>query len=284
MAHSWEKKKKPALKWRFAKATAYGALFFGAYQYYTPEAAKEAVKDKISEWTGLQQRVTDVKDIEFSFHGEENPELMGEQTVGTLTDNTNVPDNWFAVEGRHSMLMKNGKNARSFNAWVGQMRDLRGKSIAEKAKGVDALVDREITYTGDQELYGRREYWASPAETLQAQRGDCEDYAILKYHALRALGVPADRMFVVAVGDKNSQKLDHATLMVNVREPGFLRSAWEGVARLFISEIKTDYMILDNDQSPLGKLVEERDAGYKPYYAMNENGFWAVPANSKLRW
>lgn len=38
---------------------------------------------------------------------------------------------------------------------------------------------RGIEYTEDSELYGCSEYWATPAETLWAGRGDCEDVAIL---------------------------------------------------------------------------------------------------------
>jgi predicted transglutaminase-like cysteine proteinase len=33
------------------------------------------------------------------------------------------------------------------------------------------------------------DHWSSPFETLQTHRGDCEDYAIVKYVALREAGL-----------------------------------------------------------------------------------------------
>lgn len=56
-------------------------------------------------------------------------------------------------------------------------------------------------------------YWTTPHEFLQKGSGDCEDYAITKYYALKALGVSANDMFITVVGypDKNGM---HAILVV----------------------------------------------------------------------
>ena len=43
------------------------------------------------------------------------------------------------------------------------------------------------------------DYWASPLETLDKGRGDCEDYAIAKYFSLLAAGVPVARLRLVYV-------------------------------------------------------------------------------------
>jgi hypothetical protein len=40
-------------------------------------------------------------------------------------------------------------------------------------------VWNNIEYTKDREQYGFRDYWASPEQTLESGKGDCEDYALL---------------------------------------------------------------------------------------------------------
>ncbi|MFN0183252.1 MAG: transglutaminase-like cysteine peptidase [Aquabacterium sp.] len=49
----------------------------------------------------------------------------------------------------------------------------------------------------DQALWGRREYWATPAETSARGAGDCEDLAIAKYFALLEHGTAEDRLRLV---------------------------------------------------------------------------------------
>jgi transglutaminase-like putative cysteine protease len=44
---------------------------------------------------------------------------------------------------------------------------------------------------------GVEDHWSSPLETLQTHRGDCEDYAIVKYVALRQAGLPTADVKIV---------------------------------------------------------------------------------------
>ena len=53
-----------------------------------------------------------------------------------------------------------------------------------------------ISYKTDQTLRGQEDYWATPLETLQAMAGDCEDYAILKYWLLKAVGIDPTQMWI----------------------------------------------------------------------------------------
>lgn len=281
--------KKPSrFRSAFLKVALAGVLVNGSYQYYVPDS----VKEDISGLAARTLRIDAAKaaapaagEMTFVFESNDQPAILGEKTKGVFFSHTNIMDEWFAAQGRHAQLLQNRDNRATYNIWLSQLDNLKGKSIAEKARGVDALIDRQIKYSLDPQTYGKNEYWASPMETLQAGRGDCEDFAILKYHALRYLGVPADRMFIVAVSNKGADVLDHATLMVDVRESGVLRGAWDAVkARVTGTASEAEFVILDNDGSEAGKLVESRSSDYKPYYAMNEKGVWAVPANSQLRW
>lgn len=46
-----------------------------------------------------------------------------------------------------------------------------------------------IEYESDEVLYGMKEYWALPCETLYYMKGDCEDYAILFCSIAKASGL-----------------------------------------------------------------------------------------------
>jgi predicted transglutaminase-like cysteine proteinase len=45
--------------------------------------------------------------------------------------------------------------------------------------------------------WGVADHWSDPFETLLSNRGDCEDYAILKYTALLEAGVPKGDVKIV---------------------------------------------------------------------------------------
>lgn len=89
----------------------------------------------------------------------------------------------------------------------------KGKPITEQLSQINGAVNRAITYTRDQAVWGKRDYWAKPQETLEKAKGDCEDYAILKMAALKAAGVPVSSMTLVVLRDQR-RNLFHAVLAV----------------------------------------------------------------------
>lgn len=63
---------------------------------------------------------------------------------------------------------------------------------------INRAVNLSIRPANDWAQYGYADFWASPLQTLSSGACDCEDYAIVKYVALRELGiVPADLRFVI---------------------------------------------------------------------------------------
>ena len=106
----------------------------------------------------------------------------------------------------------------------------------------------------DLDNYGIKEYWASPREFLQKASGDCEDYAIIKYLALRYFSWPAENLWVVLVTD-NKTKGQHAVL---------------------VGRFGSTIFVLDNLSKPKYLLVPAKDymTRYTPYFAINELGGW----------
>jgi len=104
-------------------------------------------------------------------------------------------------------------------------------------------------YRPDYTNYGVGDYWATPTQ-LMARGGDCEDYAIAKYLALKALGVPADKMRIVVLKDL-ARGIEHAILVVY--EEG--RS-----------------LALDNNLAAVTETRELRS--YVPLFSINEQAWW----------
>src|SRR5690242_21740401 len=77
-----------------------------------------------------------------------------------------------------------------------------------------ALADEAYPVGGaaSSERYGA-DFWASPLQTLGSGAGDCEDYAIVKYVALRDMGFDPSNLRFVIVRDM-ARQTDHAVVTV----------------------------------------------------------------------
>ncbi|WP_345984442.1 transglutaminase-like cysteine peptidase [Sulfurimonas sp. HSL-1656] len=87
---------------------------------------------------------------------------------------------------------------KRFEAMDKMLRDLRNKSEMEKLEGVNDFFNR-VRFVSDLENWGVEDYWARPSEFLTRDRGDCEDYVIAKYFALKRLGVPEQKLYFTYV-------------------------------------------------------------------------------------
>lgn len=135
--------------------------------------------------------------------------------------------------------------ARSFNSLVDQARRLVGTA---KIEFVNRQINGAVRYTSDLDQHGEADRWSSPLATLASGRGDCEDYAIAKYVALREAGVGVDDLRIALMRNRiNGQ--DHAVAAVR-----------EG----------TRWLLLDNRHSGLTDSL--RLSGYTPLFALDRNG------------
>lgn len=94
-------------------------------------------------------------------------------------------------------------------------------SFYEKLTLVNSLVNQFLIYEEDDVQYNQLDYWATASQTLQSGRGDCEDFAILKYALLRKLGIPAESLSLVVLKD-NDRGLYHAVLAVSTNNGHFI--------------------------------------------------------------
>ncbi|MCH8926110.1 MAG: transglutaminase-like cysteine peptidase, partial [Proteobacteria bacterium] len=101
------------------------------------------------------------------------------------------------------------------------------------------------------ETYRASEYWAAPDEFM-AYSGDCEDYAIAKFFALRELGFANQELRIAVVYD-NLRRIGHAVLAVYT----------EG-----------DILILNNQTDTIASHA--RYDNFVPWYLVNETTLWTA--------
>jgi predicted transglutaminase-like cysteine proteinase len=82
---------------------------------------------------------------------------------------------------------------------------------------INRAVNLSIRPMSDWAQYGVADYWSTPLETLSSGAGDCEDYATVKYVALRESGIAPDDLRLVIVLNIRDQK-NHAVLAVRYEE------------------------------------------------------------------
>jgi len=140
--------------------------------------------------------------------------------------------------------LKDSKAAR----WTQIKEQAMNEDRLGKLKRVNNFFN-QWPYRTDMEAWGQSDYWATPKEFV-SKSGDCEDYAIAKYYALKDMGVPIEDMRIVVLND-SIRGLDHAVLAVDV----------DG----------TIY-VLDNVSNLV--LTDTRLTHYKPYFSVNENFRW----------
>jgi predicted transglutaminase-like cysteine proteinase len=80
---------------------------------------------------------------------------------------------------------------------------------------INRAVDLVIAPASDEAQWGVADHWSPPLETLQTRRGDCEDYAIVKYLALLEAGLSRDDVKIVIVRNLLPNE-DHAVVAARV--------------------------------------------------------------------
>jgi predicted transglutaminase-like cysteine proteinase len=104
--------------------------------------------------------------------------------------------------------------ARNFLAIVTQGQAQSGRA---RIGVINRAVNMAIEPMSDMAQWGVPDRWSPPLETFTTGRGDCEDYAIAKYVALMAAGVPAPDVKLIVVRNTAADE-DHA--VVAVRDGG----------------------------------------------------------------
>jgi len=171
------------------------------------------------------------------------------------TDEVYSPDNtaflkWNGMLARFHAQISGASECDSCVAaeWRDLIAELSDMPFRAKLEAANAAINRH-PYVTSMRNWGESNHWETPLEFLR-KGGQCQDYAIAKYLALRAAGVPAERVRVVVLRDMRLG-VDHAVTV----------AYGEGEA-----------LVLDNQSGAL--LAPDSLLHYQPYYSISEQGWW----------
>ncbi len=155
---------------------------------------------------------------------------------------------WTDMFGRFDAALNTSNGQKSMQEFKNALETMRDLPLSRMAAQVNDYVNK-TRYVPDSKNYGQNDYWSTPVEFF-ARGGDCEDFAITKYTALRALGVPEERLRLAIVQDLQ-KNVPHAILIVYT----------DNGAMILDNQIKT-------------AVNAERVSHYKPIFSINRDAWW----------
>ena len=156
-----------------------------------------------------------------------------------------------------------GKLAQQFGP-TAKTRLSDGRSLVTTAKNKALQQEREklelvndfmnrTPFVADVQHWGKEDYWATPVEFLSTNGGDCEDFSIAKYFALRSLGVPDEKLRITYVKEIVVYNEAHMVLA-------------------YFPAPDAEPLVLDNINKTIRPASTRTDL--VPVYSFNGSGLW----------
>jgi predicted transglutaminase-like cysteine proteinase len=182
-------------------------------------------------------------------------------------------EKWLGVERklddeRVQLALCDGDRARcmspaalQFLAIVDNARSREGRA---RLGEINRAINLAIRPMSDMAQYGQIDVWSSPLVSFGSGAGDCEDYAIAKFVALRMAGVSPEDLRIVVLRDTIHGE-DHAVAMARLDD---------------------HWLTLDNRRMA---MVEDADVrNYRPLFVIDDRGVMRYedtppPANVSLQ-
>jgi predicted transglutaminase-like cysteine proteinase len=145
------------------------------------------------------------------------------------------------------------------NAWLKTTTDAKPLSEPEKLKRINDFINQRIAFEDDRSVWDQSEYWATPLETIGQGRGDCEDFAIIKYVSLRRAGIASDKLRLIYV----KARIDAPDGPIQVAH----------MVLAYYASPNSEPQLLDNLQPRI--LPASKRPDLKPVFSFNSAGIFA---------
>jgi predicted transglutaminase-like cysteine proteinase len=166
-------------------------------------------------------------------------------------------EKWMGVERKLSdervqLALCDGDRARCVSPAALQFLAIVDNARAREGRArlgeINRAINLAIRSMSDLAQYGQIDVWSSPLATFTTGAGDCEDYAIAKFVALRMAGISSDDLRIVVIRDTIGGE-DHAVAMARLDD---------------------HWLTLDNRRMV---MVEDADLrNYRPLFVIDDRG------------
>ena len=172
------------------------------------------------------------------------------QGIGELGFTTRVSERLI-----EEYVKRHGQPARArLESWKRYARDLKGQAAPRDIAlltQVNRFLNR-IEFVDDEKHWGVLDYWATPAESVASNGGDCEDFTIAKYFLLKELGIPTAKLRLTYV---KAVKLGQAHMVL-----------------AYYASPADDPLVLDNLEDAVRPASMRTDL--VPVYSFNDEELW----------
>ena len=189
-------------------------------------------------------------------------ELMGGSTepfglsASTLSEGA-LRQKWLGVERklddeRVQLALCDGDRVRCVSPAALQFLAIVDNARAREGRArlgeINRAINLAIRPMSDMAQHGQIDVWSSPLDTFATGAGDCEDYAIAKFVALRMAGVSPDDLRIVVIRDSIRGE-DHAVTMARLDD---------------------HWLMLDNRRMA---MIEDADVrNHRPLFVIDDRG------------
>ena len=174
---------------------------------------------------------------------------VGPNMLGTTT----VPLRANRFTGSWAHAMQDASRSPLLQSMVAPAR---GLAPSQQIAFVQSRVSKNIRWISDATEWGQHDYWATATETLAKGAGDMEDRAIVKMHALRALGFNPNDLFLTMARDQVG-----------------------GPITVLVARLNGRFFVLD-DTGGAPFPIESRRKEFRPLLSFGTTGVWAHTAKA----
>jgi predicted transglutaminase-like cysteine proteinase len=145
--------------------------------------------------------------------------------------------------------------------WQNIFLDKISHTDKEKLIQVNDFFNK-IPFVSDKDHWGKEDYWATPAEMIASNGGDCEDFTIAKYFTLASMGIPVDKMRITYVRAHNYNPISQSHMVLT-----------------YYTSPDATPLVLDNLIPEIKSASDRSDL--TPVYSFNGKGLWISGGNGK---
>jgi hypothetical protein len=167
---------------------------------------------------------------------------------------------FISEESKALFTRRYGKNALKRLTYINDtIVKLKNAPLHQKLVTINKLVNR-LNFMSDEKQWGKKNYWATPLETIGTNHGDTEDLALLKYVL----------MVKVGVNPRDIQLIQKDTLFVSKEE-----QHTENIGLFFFTKKHINPFVIDYNFKK-GKIYKYDDQFKFEYIKVSQNKKWDV--------